>query len=680
MGVRCSLRLPLLVAAFAAVVAAALFFPAFESRADPRETDNRSDFCGDPNRVIECGDVCFWADCAHCGLGQSQVISCNNTTCCEPDPPPVPCPPLTNPCPPQLPPGNCDDCPNSSQTLDHHSVYNGITGHDHTSPPYPGHGLVPAGHRVGEPLSGGSVVGMRPEPFDAYHDVPSAPASSPCSLVGNDVDLTYYYDNDTCVIWHHFLEGGDPDDPVLGLGGGDQDYNLYAATTFAHPAALDAALELGGNEFPLYKCRPVIGGPEYDAAWIETPTPFGDLTIPTEEVPTPFLTRGYYPDPKSVDTVAVRGGVRSTDDRDPDTDDFIFVPDPWLSYAGAGSPELDSAIRITDPARHRFPEDKDDPWYDITLSDYAGKVVHYRYWLDNGVIPNLILHPFRPLSHSGGLAEVQVELDDVIKEGSVGLIAFQLGAMGPEGEVVDWSNVVQVRVGYTEYLVLDQDRDGFTAVVDGVVVADEADRDWVPEYVSDYLSGTQMSGHFQRQRRSEAATPLPTLTPPPPPAVWRVRPVSPILGSVTPDPLIPGKVTLNLSGGYSGRLEYRAYYYSGFRRLDFEHHVEWVRRDIPASEAGELVLYDLDSLVTWEFEVRAIDSHGIVGNPSPAYVYKLWDPINTPGFGVTRPNSDLSIDDGDVRRCCVEWPMFWDYLADPVGSRLQNQNDENIPP
>ena len=190
--------------------------------------------------------------------------------------------------------------------------------------------------------------------------------------------------------------------------------------------------------------------------------------------------------------------------------------------------------------------------------------------------------------------------------------------------------------------------------------------------------GFDSSPIFHDIRLSPTVTPMPTPVPPLP-----GRPVSPYINSVTPDPGVPGTVTLNLSGFYTGKLEYRMYQFNGYRPPDLEGHVPW--RTGTIGEPGKLVLHDLDYPATWEFEVRAVDSLGLVGDPRPSYYYKLWHQTDTPGFGGVRPvqRPDLSDDVDDVRRCCVNWPMFWIFLADPPdprGSHLQNQNDENLPP
>ena len=73
MELRGSVRLPMVMAALVAVTLAVIFFPG-ESEADFWRGE-RSSVCTDT--VTACGEVCIYADCAHCPLGKSSGINCH---------------------------------------------------------------------------------------------------------------------------------------------------------------------------------------------------------------------------------------------------------------------------------------------------------------------------------------------------------------------------------------------------------------------------------------------------------------------------------------------------------------------------------------------------------------------------------------------------------------------------
>ena len=67
------------------------------------------------------------------------------------------------------------------------------------------------------------------------------------------------------------------------------------------------------------------------------------------------------------------------------------------------------------------------------------------------------------------------------------------------------------------------------------------------------------------------------------------------------------------------------------RPLDWPTNIPWVSRFIPDTESGKFEIHGLDVPLTREFEVRAADENGIVGNPSLSYILILWDPAS-PGL------------------------------------------------
>ena len=384
------------------------------------------------------------------------------------------------------------------------------------------------------------------------------------------------------------------------MGGGDQSQNIeFYAENFA------TALDFVESDLPIYHCRDQDGNVS-EAGPISRPGSITDEDLegpPVEE----NLVQGM-PVPRAGEPIVIRhyGGVGSSPP--------LGLPSVLHSYAGEpGGPSLDSVVLLD------FPE------YELHVSGHGGETLLYRFWSRTGGPPQdsndpndsiKSVMPFlpAPITHPASVFKVLLPLDEPA------IYSFQLAFLEAEGDPARFSNVIDLYAGFE-----------WTMDNSLPVIPSATPGGFSPWGSQLRLVALGETPGWKETDYSPAPTPLPTPLP-----GESARPQSPsivevVRGAVDPDAVDPSRVTVTvtvrLSGNYSGRLEYRAYHFTGFRIQ--EHFVPWIPIYVPSGAPGEFEIAGLEVPFTWEFEVRAVDG-GVLGNPSPPYLLDLWAPFIIP--------------------------------------------------
>ena len=255
-----------------------------------------------------------------------------------------------------------------------------------------------------------------------------------------------------------------------------------------------------------------------------------------------------------------------------DTVEIGDLPGLAVIVGGVGAPVLDG-VNLLGGLVVRLP-----------VSGDLGAGLQYRYWPYSGFVPIEIRVPYRALS-----GDVTVR--------DPGLYSFQVRSVDADGEPSPGSNVVHQVV----------DGAGMLAVDPAVVV-----RGLVP-----------------------GLTPSPPLVTPLPTLESGVRPVTPVILSVVPDPDVDGKVEVTVQAGYVHELEYRWWHHSGFGPRVGSY--EWVHvHPVAGKFSIDGLPVQLDPSLppgAWsggelsflfDFQLRSITLDGVSSELSDVVVQTLW--------------------------------------------------------